>query len=74
MAARQVEVMTERIAEGRSPFTPSGIDEVEGVNVYILTGMGQRHYYFQLDRRVVWLAVPPQLAEQSLAELIRKLR
>jgi hypothetical protein len=74
MAARQVEVMTKRIAEGRSPFTPSGIDEVEGVNIYALTGMGQTHYYVQLDRRVIWLAVSPQLAEPSLAELIRKLR
>jgi hypothetical protein len=73
MAARQVEAMTDRIAEGRSPFTPIGTDEVEGITVYALTGMGQMHYYFRLDRRVVWLAVLPQLAEQSLEELIRKM-
>ncbi len=74
MAARQVEVMTEGIAEGRSPFTPTETREIEGVTVYALTGMGQMHYYFQLDRRVAWLAVSPQLAEQSLEELIRTLR
>ncbi len=74
LAARQVEAMTDRIAEGRSPFTPTGIDEAEGVTVYTLTGMGQTHYYFQLDRRVIWLAASPQLAEQSLEELIRNLR
>ncbi len=74
MAARQVEAMTDRIAEGGSPFTPTSTDEVEGVTVYTLTGMGQMHYYFQLDRRVAWLAVSPQFAEQSLEELIRNLR
>jgi hypothetical protein len=48
--------------------------QVEGITVNVLTGMGQVHYYFQLDQRVVWLAVSPQLAEQSLEEIIRKLQ
>lgn len=74
MAARQVETMTVRITEGRSPFTPVETRQVEGTTVYVLRGMGQVHYYFQLDRRVVWLAVSPQVAEQSLLELIQKLR
>ncbi len=74
LAARQVEAMRDRIAEGRSPFTPIGTREVEGITVYVLTGMGQTHYYFQLDRRVIWLSVSPQLAEQSLEELIHDLR
>lgn len=74
MAIRQVETMTERIAEGRSPFTPVSTRQVDSLIVYELTGMGQTHYYFQLGRRVVWLAVSPHLAEQSLTELIRKLQ
>jgi len=74
MAARQIEAMTDRIAEGGSPFTPIGTDNVKGVTVYALTGMGQMHFYFQLDRRIVWLAVSPQFAEQSLEELVRILR
>jgi hypothetical protein len=74
LAARQVEAMTDRIAEGRSPFTPIGTFEVEGTTVYALTGMGQMHFYFQLDRRVGWLAVSPPVAEQSLGELIRNVR
>jgi len=74
LAARQVEAMRNRIAEGRSPFTPVGTREIEGITVYVLTGMGQEHYYFQLDRRVVWLAVWPQFAESSLEELLRDLR
>ncbi len=74
LAARQVEAMTDRIAKARSPFTPIGTREAEDTTVYALTGMGQMHYYFQLDRRVIWLAVSPPLAEQSLGELIRTVR
>ena len=74
LAARQVEAMTDRIAEGRSPFSPTGTREVEGTTVYALAGMGQVHYYCQLNKRVVWLSVSPQFAEQSLEELIRDLR
>ncbi len=74
MAERQVELMTERIAEGRSPFEPLHTQQVEGVTVYVLSGMGQKHYYFQLDRRVVWLAALPQFGELSLVELIKALQ
>lgn len=74
LAGRQVQAMTERIAEERSPFAPVGNHEVEGTTVYVLTGMGQVHYYFQLDRRVVWLAISPSLAERGLEELLHALR
>jgi hypothetical protein len=74
LAAGQVEAMTNRIAEGRSPFTPSGTREVEDTAVYALTGMGQMHYYFQIDKQVIWLSVSPPLAEQVLGELIRNVR
>jgi hypothetical protein len=66
--------MAERIAEGRSPFTPAGSRQVGNTTVYVLTGMGQVHYYFQLDRRVIWLAASPSLAEQGIEELIRALQ
>lgn len=74
LAARQVEAMTERIAERNSPFSPQGQSEVEGITIYTLTGMGQVHYYFQLDQQVVWLAITAEQAEQGLAELIRYLQ
>jgi hypothetical protein len=74
LAGRQVQAMTERIAEGRSPFVPTSRREVEGTTVYALTGMGQVHYYFRLDRRVVWLAISPSIAEQGLEELLRALQ
>ena len=73
MAARQVEAMTDRIAEGRSPFAPTGQEVIGGKTVYVLRGMGQTHYYFQHGRLVVWLAASPQIARQSLTELIQAL-
>ncbi len=74
LAAQQVEDMTARIAEGNSPFTFVETRDVAGIPVYVLTGMGQTHYYFQLDRRVIWLSISPPLAEQGLVELINSLR
>jgi len=74
LAERQVKAMTERIAEGRSPFTPAGSRQVGDTTVYVLTGMGQVHYYFQLDGRVIWLAASPSLAEQGMEELVRALQ
>ncbi len=70
MAQKQVTLMTERIKEGQSPFNLMGHKNVAGLTVFELTGLGQTHYYFQRNRQVVWLAVNPELAQQSLTELI----
>ena len=74
LAARQVEDMRDRIAEGRSPFEAVGSREMDGTTIYVLVGMGQMHYYFQVDQRVVWLAASPELAEQCLQELLSDLK
>jgi hypothetical protein len=66
--------MRDRIAEGRSPFTPTGIQQVDGRLVYALTGLGQTHFYWQGGDKVVWLASPADQAEQTLAELVRTIR
>lgn len=74
LAARQVSAMTDRIAEGNSPFTPQKPQQVAGFTVYPLTGLGQVHFYFQHDRQVVWLAAPLPLAQQSLTDFIHNLQ
>ncbi len=74
LAGRQVAEMTDRIAEGNSPFTPREPRQVAGFTVYPLTGMGQAHFYFQHNRQVVWLAAPLSLAQQSLTDLIHNLQ
>ena len=42
-ANAMVDTMTRRIAEGRSPFTPTGTRQVNGRMVWALTGMGQKN-------------------------------
>ena len=70
MAAQMVRAMAEKIAEGRSPFTPLATRDVPGRAVYELAGMGQRHFYFQSGAQVVWLAVDEAVAEQALADIL----
>ncbi len=63
-------LMTDRISEGRSPFTdlrPMVNETVEG---YALDGMGQTHYYFRVGTDLYWLAVDPEQAEPVLDQLI----
>ena len=62
--------MRERIALGRSPFTPIGERSIAGRTVYELTGMGQQHFYFQSGRLVIWLAVDPPAAEPVLQAVL----
>ncbi len=68
-AAELVQSMTDRIAEGSAPFTPQGMRQVSGRPVYVLTGMGQRHFYFQAGSLVIWLAADESLAEKALGEV-----
>ncbi len=75
VAARaMVEAMTRRIAEGRSPFTPTGTRQVNGRVVWTLAGMGQSHFYWQTSDKVVWLAISPTPAEQGLREMMLALK
>ena len=78
-AQAMVDTMTRRIAaariaEGRSPFTPTGTRPINGHMVWTLTGMGQSHFYWQTSSKVVWLAISPALAEQGLRELMLALK
>jgi len=73
-AKAMVDTMTRRIAEDRSPFTPTGTRQVNGRMVWTLTGMGQSHFYWQTSDKVVWLAISPALAEQGLRELMLALK
>ena len=70
MAAEMVRVMTDKIAEGRSPFTPEGSRTVGTAEVYVLSGMGQQHFYFQVGALVVWLAADQRVAETALQETL----
>ncbi len=70
-AAEMVRAMEEKIALGRSPFTPTGTRDADGRTVYALTGMGQQHFYFQSGNLVVWLAADDPVADQALAQTLK---
>jgi hypothetical protein len=70
MAAAMVRAMRDKIAEGRSPFTPLGTRSLSGSEIYELTGMGQSHFYFRTGALVVWLAADKALAESALQEAV----
>jgi hypothetical protein len=69
MAARLVAAMRDKIAEGNSPFTPSGEYQDNHRTVYALEGMGQKHYYFQSHNLVIWLAADANIADAALQQL-----
>lgn len=70
IASRMVAQMEKAIREGGSPFTPVTVRQVDGREVFELTGMGQRHFYFRSARLVVWLAADDSIAEAALAETL----
>jgi hypothetical protein len=71
LAGRMLATMRDKIGEGRSPFTSLG--ELKDGNrlIYELEGMGQRHYYFQSGKLLIWMAASPELADQALAEVLK---
>jgi hypothetical protein len=68
-AAEIVAAMTDRIAEGGSPFRLMGRRQLGTNTAHELNGLGQRHFYFQAGSLVVWLAAEERLAEAALAEV-----
>lgn len=69
MAAEMVNAMQDKIAEGRSPFTPTAEISDNERTIYALEGMGQKHYYFQSGNLVIWLAAETNLAETAIQQL-----
>lgn len=74
-ARKLLEEMRDKIAEGaaagRSPFEPIGVLKTAGREVYALEGMGQKHFYFQSGKYLVWLAANEDTADQALQEALR---
>jgi len=70
MAAGMVNSMRDKISEGNSPFTPTNEYLFGGRTVYELEGMGQRHFYFQFNNLIVWLAVDPSIADEAIEQIL----
>ncbi|OGO28102.1 MAG: hypothetical protein A2W33_03375 [Chloroflexi bacterium RBG_16_52_11] len=70
MAARMLAAMQGKIAQGNSLFTPM-TPFIDGKRtVYVLEGMGQRHFYFQSDNLVIWLAADPAVADAAIKQIL----
>ena len=69
-AAQMATAMREKIIPGKFPFAPAGSQLIGGRAIYKLDGMGQKHYYFQSDNLVIWLATDETLAEAALEEVL----
>lgn len=70
VASEMVDSMRDRIAEGTSPFTP--LQEIQSGNrkVYVLDGMGQKHFYFQSENLVIWLASDVSVADSAIQQIL----
>jgi len=73
VAGRMLVAMREKIAStsGRSPFSPVGERQDGTRTVFELDGMGQKHFYFQSGKLIVWLAVDPERAEEALTQVLK---
>ena len=68
VAQQIIDAMRSKIAEGRSPFEPTSTQQVGAYLIYELDGLGQKHFYFQSNDLVIWLAVDPAIASRALAQ------
>lgn len=62
--------MRDRIAEGNSPFTPTSELQTGNRNIYMLDGLGQKHFYFQSRNLIVWTAADNPLYERVKAQVL----
>lgn len=72
-AGQMLIAMRDKIANssGSSPFEPIGERSDGSRTIYELEGMGQKHFYFQSRKLVVWLAVEPESAEDTLSQILK---
>ena len=73
IANRMLVAMRDKIARtsGSSPFSPVGERKDGSRTIYELDGMGQKHFYFQSGKLIVWLAVDLESAEEVLAQVLK---
>jgi hypothetical protein len=73
LAGRLLAAMRDKIAgsAGESPFTPVGELQNGPRTIYALNGMGQKHFYFQSGKLLIWLAVDPQIADETLTTVLK---
>jgi hypothetical protein len=62
--------MRDRIADGKSPFTPTGELQNGKRIIYSLTGLDQHHFYFQSGNQIVWVAAEVTLLQNAFQQVL----
>ena len=70
IAVEMTNAMDAKIAEGNSPFTLLNKIRDRNRKIYALDGMGQKHYYFQSQNMVIWLAADPAISNEALQQIL----
>ncbi|TAK32635.1 MAG: hypothetical protein EPO21_14900 [Chloroflexota bacterium] len=73
-ATQLLDSMNRRIGAGNGPFTNLQQQNVNGQTIYTVVGQGQRHYYYQQGKLVIWLAAPKGGEERFLAGALEAIR
>jgi hypothetical protein len=70
LADRMVVEMDEKIRNVQSPFTPIAQRQENNRNIFELDGLGQKHYYFQSGKLVIWVAAQTDIADIVLDQIL----
>jgi len=67
----QTVLMLDMMLAGRGPFENGQALEMDGVEVYVFDGMGQKHYVFYQGDLAYWIAASPDVAQQALTDFFQ---
>jgi len=73
-AFQLLDAMNRRIGAGNGPFTNLQQLQFDGQTVFTVVGQGQRHYYYQRGKLVIWLAAPGGGEERFLKDALKLIR
>lgn len=72
VAVKLLEFMVKRIGEGNKYFQGLKEERKNDFIFYSVTGMGQRHFFFRIADKVIWIAADAPIAEMFLDESLEK--
>ncbi len=74
IAKQKLEQMLIKIAHGDTPFFLHNQVNIQNINVFLLFGMGQSHYVYAKDDKLIWLSVDFQVSLEALHSLLKQIR
>ncbi|CUS93535.1 hypothetical protein [Candidatus Kryptonium thompsonii] len=74
IAEQKLEQMLIKIAHGSTPFFLHNQVNVQNTNIFLLFGMGQSHYVYTKNDKLIWLSVDFQVSLETLHSLLKQIR